>query len=99
LARTSAVGPRKTFQKGVLELVEKETAAWIAEFQSSVADLEKVVQAQRQATEASVAAALKLEAETRARLKTEEESAAAAHRTGAINSKSKAPRKVPWRFF
>jgi hypothetical protein len=75
----------RTFQKGVLELVERETAAWVAEFQSSIADLEKVVQAQRQAAEANVQAARKQEDEMRARLKTEDERAATARRSGAIN--------------
>jgi hypothetical protein len=57
----------QTFQQGVIELVEKETAAWVAEFQSSVADLEKLVAAQRKATEASTQAARKHEDRMRAR--------------------------------
>jgi hypothetical protein len=75
----------QAFQKGVLEVIEKETAGWVAEFQSSVADLEKVVQAQRQAAEANVQAARKQEDEMRTRLKTEDERAAAARRSSAIN--------------
>jgi hypothetical protein len=75
----------QAFQKGVLELVEKESAAWVAEFQSSVADLEKVVQAQKQVAEANLQAALKQEAEMRERLKREEQTAAADRQPGAIN--------------
>jgi hypothetical protein len=73
----------QTFQKAVLELIERETAAWVAEFQSSVADLDKAVQAQRQATEASIQAALKQQAEVRQQAKKEEQTAVADR--GAIN--------------
>ena len=75
----------QAFQRSVLELVEKETAAWVAEFQSSVADLEKVVQAQKQAAKANLQAALKQEAETRERLNREAQNATADHQPGAIN--------------
>ncbi len=75
----------QAFQKSVLELVEKETAAWVAEFQSSVADLEKVVQAQKQAAEANLQAVLKQEAEIRERLKREEQTVTADRRPGAVN--------------
>ena len=74
-----------TFQKAVLEIVEKETAAWVVEFQSSVADLDKVVQAQKQAADANVQAALKQEAELRDRLKREDQAAAIDRQPGAIN--------------
>ena len=75
----------QTFHKGLLELVEKETAAWVAEFQSSIADLDKAVQAQRQAAEANVQAALKQEADVRERVKREEQAAAADRQPGAVN--------------
>jgi hypothetical protein len=75
----------QTFQKAVLEIVEKETAAWIVEFQSSVADLDKVVQAQKQAADADVQAALKQEAEVRDRRKREDQAATADRQPGAIN--------------
>jgi hypothetical protein len=75
----------ETFQKAVLEIVEKETAAWVVEFQSSVADLDKVVQAQKQAADANVQAALKQEAEVRDRLKREDQAAAVDRQPGAIN--------------
>ena len=75
----------QTFQKGVSEIVEKETAAWVAEFQSSIADLEKAVQTQRQAAETNAQAAVKQHEELRARVKKEEEDAAAANQPGAVN--------------
>ena len=75
----------QVFQKGVSEIVEKETAAWVAEFQSSIADLEKAVQTQRQAAETNAQAAVKQHEELRARMKKEEEDAAAANQPGAVN--------------
>jgi sarcosine oxidase gamma subunit len=75
----------QAFQKSMLELIEKETAAWVAEFQSSLADLDKVVQAQRQAADANLQAALKQEEEIRDRVKKDEEAKAADLRPGAVN--------------
>ena len=75
----------QAFQKGVAEIVEKETAAWVVEFQSSIADLEKAVQTQKQAAETNAQAAVKQHEELRARMKKEEEEAAAANQPGAVN--------------
>ncbi|MFO1157238.1 MAG: SLATT domain-containing protein [Reyranellaceae bacterium] len=81
-AKLAFLARAQVFQKAVFEVVEKETTAWVAEFQSSIADLEKVVQAQRQAAEASTQAAIKQHEELRARLKKEDEDA---QRKGAAN--------------
>ena len=89
----------QAFQRGVSEIVEKETAAWVVEFQSSIADLEKVVQAQRQAAEANAQAATKQERELRDRIKKEEEETVAANRPGAVNIEIVGDEGGPYQIF
>jgi hypothetical protein len=73
-AKLSFLERAQTFRRAVLDLVDKETAAWVAEFQTSLADLEKAVQAQRQAAETNAKAAT-----------SGAEAAVAARRPGAVN--------------
>jgi hypothetical protein len=49
----------RQFQHEVLKVVDEETQAWVAEFQSSLADLEKTLAAQKDAARAAAAAAEK----------------------------------------
>jgi hypothetical protein len=75
----------QAFQKAVFEVVDKETAAWVAEFQSSIADLEKAVQAQRQAADANAQAAVKQHEEYQERARKAAEEAALNKRPGSVN--------------